>query len=57
VISSQTEFLLYSEVKFELGSSHIGRMASSGKLRRMALVRNDVSEEISPFLHQGDKNR
>jgi hypothetical protein len=34
----------------------IGRMVSSGILRRVALVRTDVSEEPS-LLHQGDKNR
>jgi hypothetical protein len=28
----------------------------SGMLRRMALVRTDVSEELN-VLHQGDKNR
>jgi hypothetical protein len=26
-------------------------------LRRVALVRTDVSEELSAFFHQGDKNR
>jgi hypothetical protein len=31
-------------------------MVSSGMLRRVVLVRTDVSEELS-LLHQGDKNR
>jgi hypothetical protein len=32
-------------------------MVSSGMLRRVALVRTDVSEEPSASIHQGDKNR
>jgi hypothetical protein len=32
-------------------------MASSGMLRRVALVRIDVAEELSATHHQGDKNR
>jgi hypothetical protein len=32
-------------------------MASSGMLRNVALVRTDVSEELSALIHQGDKNR
>jgi hypothetical protein len=35
---------------------HCRRMVSSGLLRRVALVRTDVSEEPGA-LHQGDKNR
>jgi hypothetical protein len=35
----------------------VGRMASSGVLRRVALVRPDVSEELSALLHQGDNRR
>jgi hypothetical protein len=32
-------------------------MASSGMLRRVALVRTDVSEERSASIIKGDKNR
>jgi hypothetical protein len=35
----------------------VRRMASSGMLRHVALIRTDVLEELSPLLHQGDKNR
>jgi hypothetical protein len=32
-------------------------MPSSGMLRRVALVRTDVSEELGRLHHQGDKNQ
>jgi hypothetical protein len=32
-------------------------MASSGMLRRVAPVRTDVSEELSPLHPHGEKNR
>jgi hypothetical protein len=33
------------------------RISSSEMLRRVALLRTEVSEELNSLLHQGDKNR
>jgi hypothetical protein len=44
-----------SNVRFEVFTAMTRRMPSSGMLRRVALVRTDVSEELSAFFIRGTR--